>query len=94
MPLLQAAYGRHQAEGLTVIGVNFEEGEHLVAPYVAELGLTFDVLYDPEAVVGKAYQVNGLPTTFFIDRQGIIRDIQVGQVDERKLTDTLASLIE
>lgn len=94
MPLLQAAYRQYHVEGLTVIGINFEEGERLVAPYVAELGLTFDVLYDPNAAVGKAYQVNGLPTTFFIDRQGIIRDIQVGQVDEKKLAGTLESLIE
>ena len=94
MPLLQAAYVQYQTEELMVIAVNFEEGKRLVEPYVSELELTFDVLYDPEAKAGKAYQVKGLPTTFFIDRNGVIRDIQIGQVDEKRLTNLLVMLLQ
>jgi peroxiredoxin len=81
MVLFQEASVRHQADGLIILAANFEEEAAYVRPYVKELGLTFEILYDRQAEVTKRYLVTGLPTTFFIDRQGVIRHVQIGEIE-------------
>ncbi|RMF01767.1 MAG: hypothetical protein D6768_09860, partial [Chloroflexi bacterium] len=93
MPLLQAAADQHQAEDLAVVGINFEESPSLVEPYVAELGLTFDILYDEGGEANQTYMVNGLPTTFFIDREGIIRHVQIGQLHPENMEQLLGKIL-
>lgn len=82
MPALQQAFVEHQEEGLVILAVNQREETNLVEPFVDELGLTFEILYDSDGAVNKAYQVTGLPRTVFVDRQGVIKHIQVGELQE------------
>ena len=46
--------------------------------FAKEQNLTFPILFDPQGEVSKLYQVRALPTSFFIDRQGIIQEVVVG----------------
>jgi peroxiredoxin len=94
MPLLQTVLEQHKDTGLVVLAINFEESAGLVEPFVSELGLTLEILYDTTATVSKAYHVTGLPTTFFIDRQGVIQHIQIGQLDEDLLDQHLSSILK
>ena len=94
MPLLQTTLEQHRDDGLVVLAINFEEYAGLVEPFVSELDLGLEILYDNEATVSKAYQVTGLPTTFFINRQGIIQHIQIGQLDEDLLDRHLSSILK
>ena len=77
-----------------VLAINFEEFAGLVEPYVSELGLTLEILYDTTATVSKSYHITGLPTTFFIDRQGVIQHIQIGQLDENLLNQHLSGILK
>lgn len=92
MPAFQRAYEAHKDAGLVILAVNVEEGPELVRPFVTELELTFDILYDSQAEVTKTYLVTGLPRTLFVDRQGVIKHIQVGEVPENLLDSLLAQL--
>ena len=49
-----------------------------VEAFVQEFGLTYPILLDRDGTVGLLYQLNGLPTTFFINREGVIRTVVVG----------------
>jgi cytochrome c biogenesis protein CcmG/thiol:disulfide interchange protein DsbE len=93
MPLLQQAYERHQERGLAVLAVNFEEETALIRPFVEELQLTFDILPDRQAEVSKSYRITGLPITVFIDRQGLVRHIQLGQLKDDTLAEALAKIL-
>jgi peroxiredoxin len=93
MSLFQQAYEDHRDEGLVVLAVNFEEEANIARPYLEELGLTFEVLLDQDAALAKQYLVTGLPTTFFIDRQGLIRQVKLGQVQEDLLEEILAQIL-
>jgi cytochrome c biogenesis protein CcmG/thiol:disulfide interchange protein DsbE len=80
MPALDKAYQADRARGLEVLAVNATNQDTAAAAgaYVRQLGLTFPVLLDPTGAVSQRYLLRALPTTFFIDRHGIIRSIVVG----------------
>ncbi|MGH2618948.1 MAG: TlpA disulfide reductase family protein [Anaerolineales bacterium] len=80
MPAIEEVYEAFQPQGLVVLGVNttFQDAETDVAAFVHEFGLTFPILLDREGGVSRRYQLRGLPSTFFIDRQGIIRTVVIG----------------
>ncbi|PKN81271.1 MAG: thiol:disulfide interchange protein [Chloroflexi bacterium HGW-Chloroflexi-9] len=92
MPDLQGAYDERLAAGdLVILGVNEEEGAEQVQRFIAEFGLTFPVVLDKDAAVRRRYNVPGLPATFFIDRDGIIRARSYGPVFGNLLPDGIAA---
>jgi thiol-disulfide isomerase/thioredoxin len=90
MPMFQQLYETGQEGGLVVLAANVEEDPALIQPYVEELGLTFDILLDQQAGLAQQYRVTGLPTTFFIDRQGLIQHVQLGPVTEELLAEQVS----
>lgn len=92
MPAIQARYERYAADGLQVLAVDFDEPAGDVAAFGQELGLTFPLLLDPSGSVQRLYQVRGYPSSFFIDRQGVIRAVQIGVMTEGQLDHNLAGL--
>ncbi len=91
MPLLQALAVRHP-DDLVVLGVNYGEEPATVAAFVDEYGLTFPILLDPQHQVVRLYAVRGLPTTVFIDAQGVVRGVHLGALDEAALRKYLRPL--
>ncbi len=97
IPTLQAVYARTKAAaggagtGVTVLGVAVESDPDIIASFQREYGLTFPLLPDNpgSSSVKELYRVLPIPTSFFIDRQGVIRWIQSGILDAATLTDKL-----
>lgn len=78
MPAIQDRYKTFHEQGLTVLAVNLAEAAADVRAFVERLGLTFTILMDPSETVFNQYRVQGYPTSFFIDRQGVIQNVRVG----------------
>ena len=78
MPAIQQVYEEYKDQGFTVLAVNSQEQEARVTAFAESLGLTFPILIDRDGSVFGAYQVAALPTTFFIDRAGVIRGVTTG----------------
>ena len=78
MPFIQKMYEGLSNEGLVVLAVNVQENPTRVKEFVESFGLTFPVLLDTNSEVRLAYNIRGIPTTFFIDKNGIIQDIKIG----------------
>jgi peroxiredoxin len=91
MPALQAASERYTGQ-ITIVGVNQAEPAPTVAAFVTEMGLTFEIPLDGRADVSRLYGVRSLPTTFFIDRDGVVRQIQNGPVTEATLAQLLRAI--
>jgi peroxiredoxin len=91
MPELQAASERLQGE-VAIIGVNQGENAQQVAAFVQPLGFTFPMPLDAKTDVSRAYLVRNLPTTFFIDRDGIVRYSQIGPLTEATLVQRLKTI--
>ncbi|MBI5879288.1 MAG: TlpA family protein disulfide reductase [Chloroflexi bacterium] len=78
MPAMQSVYERRKGDGLALVGVNQMEDPGTIAPFLAQYQLTFPVALDPTGDWSQRYRVLGLPTTYFINRQGVIRDVVFG----------------
>lgn len=80
MPALENAYEQYKDSGLVVLGLNVtnQDSESEVPRFVEEFGLTFPILLDRDGSVSALYELRGLPTTFFVNRAGIIRTVVVG----------------
>ena len=84
MPLLQEVHGMDAGQ-LQVLAVNHDEAESTVRQFIDELGVTFPVLLDPEGKTARLYRVRAFPTTFFIDRSGIVRFEHLGPLHKDQL---------
>lgn len=94
-PLLEDAAARHADAGLVVVGALFKDDAEPARAFVEEQGATWPTVTDPERAIGPAWKVLAPPQTFFIDREGTIREVQVGQVrDAEELDRLLASILE
>lgn len=90
-PVLQRVAVEYK-DKLVIIGVNMTTNDTpaQVPAFVEEFGLTFPIVLDETGEVSQAYQVIGLPTSIFIDQDGIITDVRLGPVDQAYIEAKLA----
>jgi thiol-disulfide isomerase/thioredoxin len=81
MPEMQEAYAAYNDQGFVILAIDVREGQAEVSEFANELGLTFSILFDTEGEVTHLFQVRGLPTSYFVDREGVIIGTRVGPVD-------------
>lgn len=78
MPLLEKLHQRYQPLGFTLLGVNVEENSDAARRFLADLPVSFPVLFDRANEVTRAYQVKAMPSTVLIDRDGRMRYLHQG----------------
>ena len=79
MPSMQALYTDYREKGFTILAIASDVGgTGSVAPFVERLELTFPVLLDPRNVVGTRLPVLGIPTSYLLDKQGRLVEVEVG----------------
>ncbi len=91
MPDIESAYQAHRDQ-FVVLAINDAEDGGTVKQFVDQFHFTFPILLDRDGAVGKRFQVQALPSSFFIDRAGIIRAANVGQMDRAYIEAQLAAL--
>lgn len=92
-PLLTAAARDYEADGLRVIGVVYQDSAESARDFMARYGQTYPGLLDPDGRTAIDYGVFGIPETFFIDRDGIVRSRQVGAVTGDDLRANIEAII-
>jgi peroxiredoxin len=80
MPALQKVYDAEKARGLVVLGVNstIQDTEANARNFANELAVSFPMVLDRDGAVTSRYRVQALPTTFVLDRDGVIRSVVIG----------------
>lgn len=73
MPALEALHRQQGREGVQVVTVNLQEAPEVVAGYLAARDLTLPALLDGAGELASELDVTYLPTTFFVDEEGVIR---------------------
>ena len=79
VPHIQSVSDKWSGEDLMILAISVRENTADVKSFVESRGLTFPVLLDSEGVVDEVYQPSLFPTTFFIDAEGILREIKEGR---------------
>jgi len=69
-------------DGMVMLGVLYKDDPALARTFVQDVGATWPTALDPGGTTAAAYRVVAPPQTYFIDSDGILRGIQIGQVKE------------
>ena len=96
MPVIDKYYRKLNKEGFLVLAVNVKQSPEVALAFTAQLDITFPIPLDPEGELARRYGVYAIPTNFFIDRQGVIREILIGEVfrEEKVLQGLLKSYFD
>jgi peroxiredoxin len=78
MPQFVEAYDRYEGEGLEIVAVNLQEGKSIASKFAEDYGMDFIVAIDRDGEVGDQFRLLGLPTTYFVGRDGVIRSVFTG----------------
>lgn len=80
MPAVEKIYREYKNQGLIVLAVNmtYQDDSAAVLPFAQKYNLTFPILLDEKGLVGSAYQLHSLPSSYFINRAGVINEVVVG----------------
>lgn len=92
MPAFEERFQMYKDDGFIVLAVDFDEPTDDVATFRDELGLTFELLLDPGAEVQQLYRNRTYPSSFFVDREGVIQIQHIGVMTEGQLDGYLAEL--
>ncbi len=80
MQTIEKVYRDYKDQGFTVLAVNMTHQDNplAVVPFTEKLRLTFPILLDETGMVANAYQLQSLPSSYFIRRDGIINEVVIG----------------
>lgn len=97
MPAIQRVYDQYRNQGFIVLAVNMtlQDSRQGAQAFVNEFGFTFSILLDVDGQVASLYRLRGLPSSYFVDANGIIRDVVIGgPMDEALLASRVEQLLE
>jgi cytochrome c biogenesis protein CcmG, thiol:disulfide interchange protein DsbE len=81
-PLLIAKGAQYAGDGLAIVGVLTDDPPEPARRFATDYGATWPTVEDPDKALKAAYRVAGRPQTYFIDGDGVIRSIQIGEIRE------------
>ncbi len=93
MPHFEAA-AQLYGDDVAVLGVNQAESADTITAYAGDHGLTYPLLVDEEMTINHLYGILNLPTTVFIDANGIVREVLVGTMSRAVLEERIDGLLE
>jgi cytochrome c biogenesis protein CcmG/thiol:disulfide interchange protein DsbE len=96
-PQLEQAYDANKAGGLEIVAVNLQEADPIAQAFVDEWLIPYPVVMDRRGDVARTWHVGGgsqgLPVSFFLDADGVVQKVVLGQVRPTDLTDGLALIL-
>jgi peroxiredoxin len=95
IPALERIHGTYARAGLVVLGVSIEADARRAGEFATSMHIPYPVLIDTDPALGQEYAVDKMPTTFLIDRAGIVRFVHVGfeSADEAVYLDQIRALL-
>ncbi len=98
IPELLSLYEKYKSRGLTVIGVSIDAdgSDDAIRSFIEEFKMTFPVWHDTDEQIMTKFLAIGVPSTFLIDKSGILRWRKLGPVrpNDPDLASALARLLE
>jgi len=97
MPDLVEAYGRYRDDGLVIVGVNLQEPEKTVLEFADKFGIEFPLVIDRDGELADTWRlggpIEGIPTSYFIDSTGVVRETFYGPLSPEALEKRLATIL-
>ena len=93
MPYFENVSNLYDGE-VAILGLNQAESAAIISDYARDHGLTYPLLVDEDMRVNNLYGVLNLPTTIFIDKNGVVREVLIGTISQAVLEDRVEGLLE
>jgi peroxiredoxin len=93
MPALQKVYDAEFSKGLVIVGINTSDDAATITKFLKDLGISYPVLRDIAQRTTIEYGIVDTPTSFIIDRNGVIRYKVIGPLDKTTLNHDISSLV-
>lgn len=93
MPELIKFFDDHQADGLVLLAVNSADDANSARQFISDQKMPFPVLYDPKGTAERLFNTDGLPSTFLIDKAGVLRFAWTGEISQSILNQQVAPLL-
>ncbi|HEY6878982.1 MAG TPA: TlpA disulfide reductase family protein [Polyangiales bacterium] len=78
LPVLDALYKKYKERGLVIIGVGLDRDTDKLNKFLRALPLSFPVVHDPAGAVADKYEPPKMPSSYIIDKRGLIRHVHAG----------------
>ena len=92
-PDIEEMYQKYKDEGLVILAPAIGEDSNTVAAYVKRTGLTFTAGVDETTQLAANYRIVGIPTHFFIDRDGVLRVWRIGSMSTKTMEKNIEMII-
>jgi peroxiredoxin len=97
VPDLIDLYDAHKDKGLLLLGVNLRETEDAASRFAGEFGINYPIVFDRDGDVAGTWRIGGpnqgVPSTYFIDRDGVVRKVVFGTVTKKLADEGLALIL-
>jgi peroxiredoxin len=80
-PDIKATYEKYKDSGLVVLAIFISEDNAAVTDYADRIGLTYLKVADPDTKIASEYRILGIPSHYFIDSSGVLRQMKIGSLD-------------
>ena len=94
MPEIEAIYQDYKDKDVVVIGIDLLEAEDEVRQFVQEGGYSWTFVIDTTGGVAENYGITAIPTSFFLDKEGVIRAVDIGAMTKRAMESRLAEAMK
>ncbi len=93
MPDMEQVYQEKKQDGFTVLAVNIQEARDPIALFVNRFGLTFPILMDVAGEVTQQYGIYSLPSSYFIDREARIAEVNIGALSKAAIIKKVEAIL-
>jgi peroxiredoxin len=94
MPEIESIHQEYKDKNVVVIGIALSEPENEVRQFIQRSGYSWTFLIDTRGEASSNYEVTAIPTSFFLDRERIIRAVNIGAMSERSMEAKLAEAMK
>jgi cytochrome c biogenesis protein CcmG/thiol:disulfide interchange protein DsbE len=91
-PDVESTYEKYRGQGLKVVAVFIQDNGPDIEGYAKRTGLTYPKIDDSDSAIASSYRIVGIPSHFFIDSSGILREIRITSLDPETMEENLAEI--
>lgn len=94
MPAMEVALRNHQADGLAILAVNNGDRLQAAQRFLEKLDIKLTAYaYDPASTIAERYAILGMPTSFFVDANGVITGVYASELSPKLIEQALQDAI-
>ncbi len=96
MPDIESTWKSNKDKGLVVLEVNLANLDTVsdVAKFIKEFGLTMPLVLDEKGSIASLYRVGPIPSSYFVNRQGVLVAVKVGGMSRQAMEERIASILQ